>query len=94
MSTFTASVHLLLDPDDGRHVHVDTRQHPQDPDTFFVDVDTLHCHIAISGHAEPVLAMVERMRTELHTTLAAAGRHDLNDPTAATPAAQPAHTAS
>jgi hypothetical protein len=94
VSEFTASVHLLLDPDDGDKVHVDARQHPDAPDTFFVQVDTLHCHLAISGHAEPVLTVVERMRTELHTTFGAAGRHDLTDLTAAAPATQPAHTAS
>ena len=86
MSAFTSMVHLMLDPDDLGQLHITARQHPDTPTTFFVDVDTLRCHICISGEAEPVLAVVERMRAELHTTLRAAGRHDLTDPAEAEPA--------
>jgi hypothetical protein len=86
MSAFTSMVHLMLDPDDGDQVHIKARRHPDTPATFFLDVDTLRCHISISGPAEPVLHVVERMRAELHTTLRAAGRHDLTGPTPAEPA--------
>ena len=86
MSVFTSMVHLMLDPDDLGQLHIAVRQHPDTPTTFFVDVDTLRCHICISGEAAPVLAVVERMRAELHATLRAAGRHDLTDPAEAEPA--------
>jgi len=86
MSVFTSMVHLMLDPDDLDQLHIAVRQHPDTPTTFFVDVDTLRCHISISGEAEPVLAVVERMRAELHATLRAAGRHGLTDPAEAEPA--------
>ena len=86
MSVFTSMVHLMLDPDDLDQLHIAVRQHPDTPTTFFVDVDTLRCHISISGEAEPVLAVVERMRAELHATLRAAGRHDLTDPAETEPA--------
>jgi hypothetical protein len=76
------SVHLMLDPADASELHIDARQHPELPDTFYVDVDSLRCHIAISGPAEPVLAVVERMRAELVATLQAAGRSDLTSPAA------------
>jgi hypothetical protein len=77
------SVHLMLDPAAASELHIDARQHPELPDTFYVDVDSLRCHIAISGPAEPVLAVVERMRAELVATLQAAGRSDLTSPAAA-----------
>jgi hypothetical protein len=86
MSAFTSMVHLMLDPDDLGQLHIAVRQHPDTPTTFFVEVDTLRCHISISGEAEPVLAVVERMRAELHATLRAAGRHDLTDPAETEPA--------
>jgi hypothetical protein len=80
------SVHLMLDPADASQLHIDARQHPDYPDTFFVEVDSLRCHIAISGPAAPLLAVVERMRAELHATLTAAGRHVLTSPADAEPA--------
>jgi hypothetical protein len=86
VSVFTSMVHLMLDPDDLGQLHIAARQHPDTPTTFFVDLDTLRCHISISGEAEPVLAVVERMRAELRTALRAAGRHDLTDPAAPQPA--------
>jgi hypothetical protein len=47
---------------------------------------TVRCHIALSGQAEPPLAVVERMRAELAATVAAAGRSDLTCPSEAEPA--------
>ena len=41
---------------------------------------TVRCDITLSGQAEPLLAVVERMRAELVATLAAAGRSDLTRP--------------
>ena len=46
----------------------------------------VRCHITLSGQAEPLLAVVERMRAELVATLAAAGRSDLTRPPEAEPA--------
>jgi hypothetical protein len=76
----------MLDPADASQLHVDARQHPDLPDTFYLDIDSLRCHIALSGPAEPLLAVVERLRAELHATLHAAGRHDLTSPPEAEPA--------
>jgi hypothetical protein len=73
----------MLDPADASDLHIDARQHPELPDTFYVNVDSRRCHIAISGPVEPLLAVVERLRAELVATLAAAGRHDLTRPTPA-----------
>ena len=86
MSAFTSMVHLMVDPDDLGQLHIAARQHPDTPTTFFVDLDTLRCHISISGEAEPVLAVVERLRAELHATLRAVGRQDLTDPAETEPA--------
>ena len=86
MREHATSVHLMLDPADASELHVDARQHPELPDTFYVDLDRLRCHIAISGPAEPLLAVVDRLRAELVATLTAAGRHDLTSPAAAEPA--------
>ena len=49
-------------------------------------MDGPRCHIALSGSAEPLLAVVECMRVELVATLAAAGRSDFTRPTEAEPA--------
>jgi hypothetical protein len=49
-------------------------------------VDGPRCHIAPSGSAEPLLAVVECMRAELVATLAAAGRSDFTRPPEAEPA--------
>ena len=54
-----------------------TCQHSDLLGTFYVDVDGPRCHIALSGPAEPLLAVVECLRAELVATLAAAGRSDL-----------------
>ena len=91
MREHATSVHLMLDPADPGQLHIDARQHPELPDTFYVDLDSLRCHIAISGPAEPVLAVVERMRAELVAALAAAGRSDLTSPAEE---AEPATTSS
>jgi hypothetical protein len=80
------SVHLMLDPADATQLHIGARQHPELPDTFYVDLDSLRCHIAISGPAAPLLAVVDRMRAELHATLTAAGCRDLPAPALTTPA--------
>ena len=63
-----------------------TCQHSDLLGTFYVDVDGPRCHIALSGSAEPLLAVVECMRAELVATLAAAGRHDLTSPAETEPA--------
>jgi len=76
----------MLDPADASELHVDARQDPELLGTFYVDLDRLRCHIAISGPAEPLLAVVDRLRAELVATLTAAGRHDLTSPAAAEPA--------
>jgi hypothetical protein len=82
------SVHLMLDPDmldpdDPGRLEVSARQHPELGDTFYVTVDSGHCHITLSGPPEPLVAVVERLGAELAATLTAAGRHDL--PIAARP---------
>jgi hypothetical protein len=74
------SVHLMLDPADPSQLDVDARQHPELGNTFYVTVDSERCHIALSGRAEPLVAVVERMRAVLVATLAAAGRSDLTSP--------------
>jgi hypothetical protein len=76
----TTSVHLMLDPTDASQLDIGARQHPELGDTFYLTVDSDRCRIALSGPAEPLLAVVERMRAELHATLTAAGRHDLTSP--------------
>jgi hypothetical protein len=88
MREHATSVHLMLDPDmldpdDPGRLEVSARQHPELRDTFYVTVDSSHCHITLSGPPEPLVAVVERLGAELATTLAAAGRHDL--PVAALP---------
>jgi hypothetical protein len=88
MNEHTSSVHLMLDPADASELHIDARQHPELADTFYIDVDSLRCHIAISGPAEPLVAVVERMRAELVATLAAAGRADLTHPAPTKPATE------
>jgi hypothetical protein len=74
------SVHLMLDPDDAGQLDIGARQHPELGNTFYVTVDSERCRIALSGPAEPLVAVVERMRAELGATLAAAGRSDLTSP--------------
>jgi hypothetical protein len=82
------SVHLMFDPDDASPLDVDARQHPELADTFYVTVDSLRCHITLSGPAEPLLAVVERLRAELAATLQAADRSDLTSPAPAEPATE------
>jgi hypothetical protein len=80
------SVHLMLDPADPSQVDIGARQHPELGDTFYLTVDSERCHIALSGQAKSLVAVVERLRAELAATLAAAGRHDLTSPPEAEPA--------
>jgi hypothetical protein len=80
------SVHLMLDPDDAGQLDIGARQHPELRDTFYLTVDSERCHIALSGQAESLLAVVERLRAELAATLAAAARHDLTSPAETEPA--------
>jgi hypothetical protein len=80
------SVHLMLDPADPSQLDIGARRHPELGDTFYVTVDSERCHIALSGPAEPLVAVVERLRAELAATLAATGRHDLTSPAEAEPA--------
>jgi hypothetical protein len=86
VSEHYSSVHLILDPTDAGQLHIGARQHPEHLDTFFVEVDSLRCHLTISGQAEPLLAVVDHIRTELAATLATAGRRDLPAPALTTPA--------
>ena len=86
MREHATSVHLMLDPADASQLNVDARQHPELRDTFYLTVDSERCHIALSGQAESLLAVVERLRAELAVTLAAAGRHDLTRPAETEPA--------
>ena len=86
MREHATSVHLMLDPDDPSQLDIGARQHPELLDTFYLTVDSLRCHIALSGQAESLLAVVERLRAELAATLHAAGRHDLTSPAEAEPA--------
>jgi hypothetical protein len=81
----TTSVHLMLDPTDPSQVDIGARQHPELGDTFYVTVDSERCRIALSGPAESLVAVVERLRAELAVTLAAAGRHVLTRPEEAEP---------
>ena len=90
MREHDTSVHLMLDPTDPSQLDVEARQHPELADTFYLTLDTLHCHITLSGPAELLVAVVERMRTELAATLDAAGRHDLPVAAPAGPADQEA----
>jgi hypothetical protein len=82
------SVHLMLDPTDPSQLDVEARQHPELADTFYLTLDSLRCHIALSGPAELLVAVVERMRAELVATLAAGGRRDLPVPALTGPADQ------
>ena len=86
MREHATSVHLMLDPTDPSQLDIGARQHPELPNTFYVTVDSERCHIALSGPAEPLVAVVERLRAELVATLAAAGHHDLTSPAEAEPA--------
>jgi hypothetical protein len=80
------SVHLMLDPTDPSQLDVEARQRPELGDTSYVNVDSLRCHITLSGPPELLVAVVDRMRAELAATLAAAGRADLTRPAPAEPA--------
>ena len=80
MREHATSVHLMLDADDAGQLDIGARQHPELGNTFYVTVDSERCRIALSGPAEPLVAVVERMRAELVATLAAAGRSDLTSP--------------
>jgi hypothetical protein len=62
------SVHLMLDPADPSQLDVGARQHPELGDTFYLTVDSERCRIALSGPAEPLVAVVERLRAELGVT--------------------------
>ena len=86
MREHATSVHLMLDPADASQLDLDARQHPELRDTFYLTLDSERCHIALSGQAESLLAVVERLRAELAVTLAAAGRHDLTSPAETEPA--------
>ena len=86
MREHATSVHLMLDPADPSQLDIDARQHPELADTFYLTVDSERCHIALSGQAESLLAVIERLRVELAATLAAAGRHDLISPAETEPA--------
>ena len=86
MREHATSVHLMLDPDDPSQLDIGARQHPELGDTFYLTVDSERCHIALSGPAESLVAVVERLRAELAVALAAAGRHDLTRPEEAEPA--------
>ena len=86
MREHATSVHLMLDPADSSQLEVGARQHPELGDTFYLTVDSDRCRIALSGPAESLAAVVERLRAELAATLAAAGHHDLTSPAEAEPA--------
>ena len=86
MREHATSVHLMLDPDDPSQLDIGARQHPELGDTFYLTVDSDRCRIALSGPAESLAAVVERLRAELAATLAAAGHHDLTSPAEAEPA--------
>ena len=86
MREHTTSVHLMLDPDDPSQLDIGARQHPELGDTFYLTIDSERCRIALSGPAESLVAVVERLRAELAATLAAAGRSDLPAPALTTPA--------
>ena len=86
MREHATSVHLMLDPADAGQLDIGARQHPELRDTFYLSVDSERCHIALSGPAESLLAVVERLRAELAATLAAAGRRGVTRPEEAEPA--------
>jgi hypothetical protein len=90
----TTSVHLLLDPSDPSQLEVEARQHPAPElaDTFYLTLDSLRCRISLSGPPELLLAVVERLRAELHAALTGAGRNDLPAPALTGPADQEAST--
>ena len=92
MREHATSVHLMLDPTDPSQLEVEARQHPEPElaDTFHLTLDSLRCRISLSGPPELLLAVVERLRAELHATLAAAGRPDLPASTLTGPAEQEA----
>ena len=90
MREHATSVHLVLDPTDPSQLDVDARQHPELLDTFYLTVDSLRCHITLSGPPELLVAVVERMRAELAATLHAAGRSDLTVAALTRPAEQEA----
>jgi hypothetical protein len=76
----------MLDPTDPSQLDIGARQHPELADTYYLTIDSERCHIALSGQAESLVAVVERLRAELAATLAAAGRPDLTRPEEAEPA--------
>jgi hypothetical protein len=76
----------MLDPADPSQLDIGARQHPELSDTFYLTIDSDRCRIALSGAAESLVAVVERLRAELAATLAAAGRHYLTRPEEAEPA--------
>jgi hypothetical protein len=88
------SVHLMLDATDPSQLEVEARQHPEPElaDTFYLTVDSLRCRISLSGLPELLVAVVERLRAELHAALAGAGRPDLPAPAPTGPADQEART--
>jgi hypothetical protein len=80
MREHATSVHLMLDPTDPSPLDVEARQHPELTDTFYVSVDSLRCRITLSGPPELLVEVIERLRAELASTLAAAGRDDPTHP--------------
>ena len=90
MREHVTSVHLMLDPTDPSQLEVGARQHPEPElaDTFYLTMDSLRCCISLSGPPELLVAVVERLRAELLTALAGAGRSDLPAPILTGPADQ------
>ena len=66
-------------PRDAGQLDVDARQHPELGDTFYVTVDSERCRIALSGPAEPLVAVVERLRPSWPPTRPPPP-HGLNEP--------------
>ena len=94
MREHATSVHLMLDPTDPSQLEVEARQHPEPElaDTFYLTIDSLRCRISLSGPPELLLAVVERLRAELHAALASAARSEVPAPALTGPADQETRT--
>ncbi len=102
MSTFDTLLHLLLDP--AAPPEVGSHRHPADPDypelaaVVYLNLQATGGRVTLSGPADQLVSLLDRLRAELATLTAA--RHQADhagavrvDANTATPEADPAPTA-
>jgi hypothetical protein len=66
---FCTDLHLMLDDEPAE---ISARQHPDVPETFFIDLDAPgrhRAHLCLSGTADQLVSMLDRMRDALARTL-------------------------